>query len=113
MPSRGDRSLASYQATQWFKSFASPELLVDRAEQAAFINRLVSAGHAGDAMMNSARDALVQSIHIGILVAGAAALIGLCLALFVPPVRISYSEAELVVGGPAQADAIPPRGNAL
>jgi len=27
------RSLDAYQATQWFKSFASPELLVDRAEQ--------------------------------------------------------------------------------
>jgi EmrB/QacA subfamily drug resistance transporter len=99
------RSLDSYQATQWFKSFASPELLVDRAEQAALINRLVSAGHAGDAMMNSARDALVQSIHIGILVAGAAALIGLCLAWFVPPVRITYPDVELMTGGQAEADA--------
>ncbi|MFP3569559.1 MFS transporter [Paraburkholderia sp. SIMBA_030] len=107
------RSLDSYQATQWFKSFASPELLVDRAEQAALINRLVSAGHAGDAMMNSARDALVQSIHIGILVAGAAALIGLCLAWFVPPVRITYPEADLLTGAQAEADALPPRSNAL
>ncbi|MFM0341663.1 MFS transporter [Paraburkholderia fungorum] len=92
------RSLDSYQATQWFKSFASPELLVDRAEQAALINRLVSAGHAGDAMMNSAREALVESIHIGILVAAAAALIGLCLAWFVPPVRISYPDNEPISG---------------
>lgn len=107
------RSLDSYQATQWFKSFASPELLVDRAEQAALINRLVSAGHAGDAMMNSAREALVQSIHIGILVAGAAALIGLCLAWFVPPVRITYPEADLLTGAQAEADALPPRSNAL
>lgn len=108
------RSLASYQATQWFKSFASPELLVDRAEQATLINRLVSAGHAGDAMMNSARDALVQSIHIGILVAGAAALVGLCLAWFVPPVRIGYPEEELEAGaGAAQADELPSRGHVL
>ncbi|CAE6741483.1 MFS transporter [Paraburkholderia haematera] len=107
------RSLSSYQATQWFKSFASPELLVDRAEQAALINRLVSAGHAGDAMMNSARDALVQSIHIGILVAGAAALIGLCLAWFVPPVRISYTEGELMPGEQTQADALQSGGNVL
>ncbi|WP_341316868.1 MFS transporter [Paraburkholderia sp. IMGN_8] len=107
------RSLDSYQATQWFKSFASPELLVDRAEQAALINRLVSAGHAGDAMMNSARDALVQSIHIGILVAGAAALMGLCLAWFVPPVRITYPEADLLTDAQAEADALPARSNAL
>lgn len=107
--SRGvHRSLDSYQATQWFKSFASPELLVDRAEQAALINRLVSAGHAGDAMMNSARDALVQSIHIGILVAGAAALVGLCLAWFVPPVRIGYPDTALATDDPTPADATPP-----
>lgn len=108
------RSLTSYQATQWFKSFASPELLVDRAEQAALIDRLVSAGHAGDAMMNSARDMLVQSIHIGILVAGAAALTGLCLAWFVPPVRIGYLEAEVGAGGgAAQGEVVPPRGHVL
>jgi len=88
------RSLDSYQATQWFKSFASPELLVDRAEQAALINRLVSAGHAGDAMMNSARDALVESIHVGLMVAALAALVGLGLAWFVPPVRVSYADAD-------------------
>jgi len=88
------RSLDSYQATQWFKSFASPELLVDRADQAALINRLVSAGHAGDAMMNSARSALVDSIHMGLIVAAVAAMVGLCLAWFVPPVRVGYLEAQ-------------------
>ncbi|WP_043284853.1 MFS transporter [Paraburkholderia oxyphila] len=87
-----NRSLDSYQATQWFKSFASPELLVNRADQAALITRLVSAGHAGDAMMNSARSALVDSIHIGLAVAAVAALAGLCLAWFVPPVRVGYLE---------------------
>jgi EmrB/QacA subfamily drug resistance transporter len=88
------RSLDSYQATQWFKSFASPELLVDRTEQAALISRLVSAGHAGDAMMNSARDALVVSIHVGLAVAATAALVGLGLAWFVPPVRVGYADTD-------------------
>ena len=111
--SRGvHRSLDSYQATQWFKSFASPELLVDRAEQAALINRLVSAGQAGDAMMHSAREALVQSIHIGILVAGAAALVGLCLAWFVPPVQVGYLESE-AADGQTPPKPLPPRRNAL
>jgi hypothetical protein len=89
------RSLDSYQATQWFKSFASPELLVDRAEQAALINRLISAGHAGDAMMNSARTMLVSSIHIGLALATAAAIIGLCLAWFVPPVQVGLAELDV------------------
>jgi EmrB/QacA subfamily drug resistance transporter len=112
--SRGvHRSLDSYQATQWFKSFASPELLVDRAEQAALINRLVSAGHAGDAMMHSAREALVQSIHIGILVAGGAALLGLCLAWFVPPVQVGNLETEPEVDAQPPAEPLPPHRNAL
>jgi EmrB/QacA subfamily drug resistance transporter len=82
------RSLDLYQATQWFKSFASPELLIDRAEQAALIGRLIMAGHAGDAMMQSARGALIESIHVGLGLAAAAAIVGLCLAWFVPPVRV-------------------------
>lgn len=89
------RSLDSYQATQWFKSFASPELLVDRNEQAALITRLVSAGHAGDAMMDSARGALVESIHVGLSVAAVAALVGLALAWFVPPVQVSQADADV------------------
>ena len=66
------RSLDAYQATQWLKSFASPDLLVDRAEQAALIERLVSAGQSSDMMMRSAREALVASIHIGLVVADTA-----------------------------------------
>jgi EmrB/QacA subfamily drug resistance transporter len=88
------RSLDSYQATQWFKSFASPQLLIDRKEQAALISRLVNAGHAGDAMMLSARHALVESIHVGLGFAVAAAIVGLCLAWFVPPVQIMPPETE-------------------
>jgi EmrB/QacA subfamily drug resistance transporter len=92
------RSLDSYQATEWFKSFASPQLLVDRAEQAALITRLVGEGHAGEAMMHSARDALVTSIHVGLAMAAVAALVGLCLTWFVPPVRVSYPDADAALG---------------
>jgi EmrB/QacA subfamily drug resistance transporter len=88
------RSLDSYQATQWFKSFASPELLVDRSEQAALVARLVNEGHAADAMMSSARAALIESIHVGLALAVAAAIFGLCLAWFVPPVRVGRLELE-------------------
>jgi MFS family permease len=97
------RSLDSYQATQWFKSFASPELLIDRKEQAALVSRLVSAGHAGDAMLNSARDALVESIHVGLALAAAAAVAGLCLAWFVPPVHVGRIDAD--ADADAHADA--------
>ncbi|RFU49691.1 MFS transporter [Paraburkholderia sp. DHOC27] len=96
-----NRSLDSYQAAQWFKSFASPEVLVDRADQAALISRLVSAGHAGDAMMSAARSALVDSIHVGLTVSAVAALAGLCLAWLVPPVRVGYIKAPSP-GAPSQ-----------
>jgi EmrB/QacA subfamily drug resistance transporter len=88
------RTLDAYQATQWFKSFASPELLIDRMEQAALISHLVNAGHAGNAMMDSARGALIESIHVGLGFAAAAAVIGLFLAGFVPPVQVGRVEVE-------------------
>jgi hypothetical protein len=88
------RPLDSYQATQWLKSFASPDLLIDRAEQSALIERLVAAGQPGDAMTHSARMALVASIHVGLVVAAMAAFVGLCLAWFVPAVRVVYGDAK-------------------
>jgi EmrB/QacA subfamily drug resistance transporter len=90
------RPLDSYQATQWLKSFASPDLLIDRAEQSALIERLVAAGQSADAMtmMHSARMALVASIHVGLVVAAMAAFVGLCLAWFVPAVRVVYGDAK-------------------
>jgi hypothetical protein len=36
------------------------------------------------------------SIHVGLAVAATAALIGLGLAWFVPPVRVGYGEAETI-----------------
>jgi EmrB/QacA subfamily drug resistance transporter len=88
------RPLDSYQATQWLKSFASPDLLIDRGEQSALIERLVMAGQSGDMMMRSARAALVESIHIGLGVAALAAFAGLCLAWFVPAVRVVYGDMK-------------------
>lgn len=88
-------SLDSYQAMQWFKSFASPALMIDRTEQAALVSRLVDAGHAGDAIMNSAHSALIESIHAGLALAAAAAITGLCLTWFVPPVRVSHLDLKV------------------
>jgi|GEM_PF-3934751 len=79
---------------RWLKSFASPDLLIDRAEQSALIERLVAAGQPGDAMTHSARMALVASIHVGLVVAAMAAFVGLCLAWFVPAVRVVYGDAK-------------------
>ncbi len=87
------RSLDSYQATQWLQSFSSPDLRVDQSQQAALIEHLIMAGHAGGAMMNAARNALVESIHVGLSLAAAAAVLGLCLAWFVPSVQVAYPDA--------------------
>ncbi|WP_109482722.1 MFS transporter [Paraburkholderia sp. C35] len=85
------RSLDNWQATQWFKSFASPSVLVDHNEQAALIARIVSQGHSGNRMMHAAREALVSSIHVGLALAALAMLAGLCLAWFVPPVCVAHA----------------------
>jgi EmrB/QacA subfamily drug resistance transporter len=94
------RSLDTYQATEWFRSFASPGLLVDKGEQAMLIEHLVLAGHVGEAMpmMRSARAALVDSIHVGIALAAAAAIVGLCLAWFVPPVGMRRAVQDRSAG---------------
>jgi EmrB/QacA subfamily drug resistance transporter len=86
------RSLDSYQATQWLQSFASPDLRVDQSQQAALIEHLIMAGHVGGPMMQAARLALIDSIHVGLALAAAAAVVGLCLAWFVPAVRVVYPE---------------------
>ncbi|HEY3597486.1 MAG TPA: MFS transporter [Paraburkholderia sp.] len=86
------RSLDSYQATQWLQSFSSPDLLVDHTQQAALIEHLIKAGRSGGPMMMAARGALVDSIHVGLSLAAGAALLGLCLAWFVPSVRVAYAD---------------------
>jgi EmrB/QacA subfamily drug resistance transporter len=82
------RSLDSFQATQWLQSFSSPDLRVDHSQQAALIEHLIMAGHADGPMMKMARDALVESIHVGLSLAAGAALLGLFLAWFVPAVCV-------------------------
>jgi EmrB/QacA subfamily drug resistance transporter len=99
------RSLDSYQATQWLQSFASPDLRVDHSQQAALIEHLIMAGHVGGPMMQAARLALIDSIHLGLALAAAAALIGLCLAWFVPAVRVVYPDDGAPEGAPAAAGA--------
>jgi EmrB/QacA subfamily drug resistance transporter len=81
-----------YQISSWFKSLAGPGLIADRSEQAALISRLIMAGHGGGPAMQAAREALVKSIHMGLGLAAVAALIGLCLVWFVPPVRVDRIE---------------------
>ena len=82
--------LHSYQTAQWFKSLASPTLMVDRTDQSVLVNQLVFTGHAGDVILSSARLALISAIHTSLALAAGAALIGLCLTLFVPSGRITY-----------------------
>jgi EmrB/QacA subfamily drug resistance transporter len=99
------RSLDSYQATQWLQSFASPDLRVDHSQQAALIEHLITAGHVGGPMMHMAREALIDSIHVGLALAAVAAVLGLCLSWFVPTVRVVYPADGAAEGVAAAAAA--------
>jgi EmrB/QacA subfamily drug resistance transporter len=99
------RSLDSYQATQWLQSFASPDLRVDHSQQAALIEHLIMAGHVGGPMMHMAREALIDSIHVGLSLAAAAAVLGLCLSWFVPTVRVEYPASGAAEGAGATTAA--------
>lgn len=86
--------LHSYQTTEWFKSLASPTRMVDRADQGVLVNQLVFAGHTNNPILSSARLALISAVHTSLVLAAGAALIGLCLTLFVLSGRITHPRSR-------------------
>jgi hypothetical protein len=61
-------------AAQWRTQLADPRILVDEGSRDALLVQLKRAGLEGPALVDAARHVLVQSIHIGVLLTGCAAL---------------------------------------
>jgi len=61
-------------AAQWRTQLADPRILVDESSRDALLVQLKRAGLEGPALVDAARHVLVQSIHIGVLLTGCAAL---------------------------------------
>jgi len=62
-------------SAQWLPRLSDPRILVDEALRERILAELGAAGLDGPALFDAARDALVQSIHIGVLLTAVAALV--------------------------------------
>ncbi|KHJ59225.1 hypothetical protein NCPPB3923_30540, partial [Burkholderia glumae] len=62
--------LGSGAAAQWVPHLAEPRVLVDPVLGGTLLGQLRAAGLDGPALLEAARRVMVQSIHIGIALAG-------------------------------------------
>jgi EmrB/QacA subfamily drug resistance transporter len=79
----GDASSAA-----WRQQLANPELLLSHDLQVALQDRLTAAGRDGAALIDMARDALVQAIHVGFWLTIAVGLLSFLGIRYMP--RISF-----------------------
>lgn len=61
-------------AARWQPELADPRILIDEGLRDSLLNQLRAAGLDGPALMEAVRHILVQSIHIGVVLTGCAAL---------------------------------------
>ncbi len=88
-----EQALSGANATQWASRMADPQVLIDKASQLALLGQLEQAGHNGALLLEQARVSLVGSIHLGLIVAGAAAALGVWCARQVPSIKLTRSPA--------------------
>jgi predicted MFS family arabinose efflux permease len=69
------RVLGEPVASAWLPKLADPRILIDPALRDSLLAELNRAGLAGPALVEAARQVLVQSIHIGVVLTGCAALV--------------------------------------
>lgn len=82
-------SLASANASDWASKMTDPQILIDKVAQAELLTHLHKAGHNGALLLEQARVSLVSAIHLGLLLAAVAALIGIWRVRRVPPIRLA------------------------
>jgi hypothetical protein len=81
-------ALEKDHATHWLSDLADPQILINREAQDTLLSQLTAAGHNGALLLESAREALVAAIHIGLALAAVVAVISLWQSRRVPPVRL-------------------------
>jgi EmrB/QacA subfamily drug resistance transporter len=68
------RVLGASASSTWLPRFADPRILIDPVLRAKVLAELLPTGLDGPALVEGARGALVQSIHIGVMLTAVAAL---------------------------------------
>jgi Tfp pilus tip-associated adhesin PilY1 len=84
-----ERALQAAGASDWAGRMTDPQILIDKVAQAELLTNLQEAGHNGALLLEQARQSLVGAIHLGLLVAAIAALVGLWRVRRVPPVKLT------------------------
>lgn len=69
------RVLGEPVASVWLPRLSDPRILIDPSLRDTLLGELNRAGLAGPALVEAARQVLVQSIHIGVVLTGGAALV--------------------------------------
>jgi EmrB/QacA subfamily drug resistance transporter len=99
--SRTIRVLGEPAASTWLPRFADPRILIDDGLRQRLVTDLQPTGLDSQALVDAARDALVQSIHIGVMLTAVAALAA---ALIVRRIsHITFRRAGTVAAAPAAA----------
>lgn len=81
-------ALDNDHASQWFSDLGDPQILINRDAQASLLDQLAHAGHNGGMLLESAREALVAAIHLGLAMAAVIAVVSVWQSRRVPPVKI-------------------------
>jgi MFS family permease len=76
------------QASHWFTDMGDPQILINRDAQTTLLGQLAHAGHNGAMLLESAREALVGAIHLGLALAAIIAVVSIWQTRRVPPVKL-------------------------
>ena len=79
-------------ANQWFHHFADPQILISQVTQTVVVQQLNDAGHHGHLLLEAARQALVDAIHMGLGLAIVVTVIALWLTRNVPFITLHSKE---------------------
>jgi hypothetical protein len=89
MYASGVRSaLDSANASHWFADLGDPQILINREAQTTLVEQLTHAGHNGAMLLESAREALVGAIHLGLAMAAIIAVVSVWQSRRVPPIKL-------------------------
>jgi len=69
------RVLGEPVASKWLPHLSDPRILIDESLRDALLAQFAKAGLNGAGLVDAARHVMVQSIHIGVVLTGSAALI--------------------------------------
>ncbi|MGF6698817.1 EmrB/QacA subfamily drug resistance transporter [Paraburkholderia sp. MM5496-R1] len=75
-------------ASHWFADLGDPQILINRDAQTTLVDQLTHAGHNGAMLLESAREALVGAIHLGLAMAAVIAVVSVWQTRRVPPIKL-------------------------